>query len=180
MIKQLFEETNRPNVHCQGRTIYLFDGINENTVCEVIKILDVLETQSKKKPIEILLNSLGGDCYSGLALYDRILRSKCTICIIGMGCVASMAYIVFLAGKYRYMCKNCIAMNHQISANPEGKLGDLKIEVDECKRIEKQCLQIVAERTGQTVKNIERQISKGNDYITPERALKEGIIHRII
>jgi ATP-dependent Clp protease protease subunit len=170
----------RPNVYCIDRTIYFFSEINETSVCEAIKILDVLEKQKVKKPIEILLNSPGGQCYAGLSLYDRIRHSKCHICIIGSGIIASMAFIIFLAGETRYVHKNAILMNHQISSMSGGKLSDLKIDLEETKRIEKQCLAIISERTGQTIKAIEKQIAKGDDYITPERALKEGIASKII
>jgi len=174
------ENNNRLNVYCINRTLYIFNEINDSSVCEAIRWIDLLESKSAKHPIEIILNSPGGECYAGLALYDRIRKCKCEICIVGTGLVASMAYIIYLAGKHRYLFPNCVIMNHQISSNQKGRLEDLKIEVEECKRIEKLMLEIISERTGQTIKAIEKQISKGSDYITPERALKEGISHKII
>jgi len=173
------QEYNKINVSCVERTIYLFDDICAGTVCEVIKYIDSLEKESKKT-IELMINSMGGECYAGIALYDRMMKCSAEICTIGIGCVMSMAYLVFLAGNHRYLFKNCILMNHQISNYQAGRLEDLKIEVEECKRIEKQCLTIISERTGQTIKSLEKQISKGNNYITPDRAIKEGIAHKII
>ena len=173
-------EGQRLNVFCLERTLYIFDEINSGSVCEAIRWLDALEGRSKKQPIEIILNSGGGECYAGLSLYDRIRRLKCPNCIVGTGICASMAYIIFLAGQNRYLMPNCILMNHQMSSNQGGRLEDLKIEVEECKRIEKVMVGIVSERTGQTIKAIEKQISKGSDYISPERAIKEGIAHKIL
>lgn len=172
-------QDNRTNVYYQDRTIYFFDEVNNATVCEAIRYIDLLEKRSKK-PIEIILNSGGGSCYEGLALYDRIRFSKCDICIIATGITASMGFIIFLAGKYRYLMPNTILMSHQISSNPEGKLGDLKIEMEEIKRLEKQCNIIISERTGLSIKTIEKQHSKGDYYITPETALKDGIAHKIL
>ena len=169
-----------PNVYVLNRTLYFFSEVDSASVCEAIRWLDALERQSKKQPIEIILCSGGGECYAGLALYDRIRRLKCPNCIVGTGICASMAFIIFLAGENRYLMPNCILMNHQISSGQSGRLEDLKIEVEECKRIEKMMLQIISERTGQSIKLIEKQISKGSDYITPERAIKENIAHKII
>ena len=169
-----------PNVYVLNRTLYFFDEVSSGSVCEAIRWLDALEKQSKKQPIEIILCSGGGECYAGLALYDRIRRLKVPNYIVGTGICASMAYIIFLAGQNRYLMPNCILMNHQISANQMGRLEDLKIEVEECKRIEKMMLQIISERTNQPIKLIEKQISKGSDYITPERAIKEKIAHKIL
>jgi len=174
------EQMCHPNVYVLNRTLYFFDDVSSSSVCEAIRWLDALENQSKKKPIEIIICSGGGECYAGLALYDRIRRLKCSNCIVGTGIVASMAFVIFLAGEQRYLMPNCISMNHQIASNQGGRLEDLKIEVEECKRIEKMILKIISERTGQSVKAIEKSISKGSDYITPERAIKEGIAHKII
>lgn len=173
------EELKRVNVFCLHRTIYFMDSVDSSSVSEAIRWLDLLEKNSKQ-PIEIVLCSAGGECYAGLALYDRIRHSKCPICIVGTGCCMSMGFIIFLAGKYRYLFPNCILLNHQISSGQQGRLEDLKIELEECKRIEQQCLEIISERTGQTIKAIAKSIEKGNRYITPEQALKEGIAHKII
>jgi ATP-dependent Clp protease, protease subunit len=174
------EVSFHPNVYVYGRTLYIFDEINSASVCEAIRWLDALELKSKKTPIEIVICSGGGECYAGLALYDRIRRLKCPNCIVATGLAASMAYIIFLAGQKRYLMPNCILMQHQLSSGQQGRLEDLKIEVEECKRIEKVMVGICSERTGQSIKTIERQISRGSDYIKPERAIKEGIAHRIL
>lgn len=179
-MEEYLVEPPKITVSRHGRTIYFFDDISAESVSEAIKYLDQIEKENCKKPIEIILNTCGGNCYDGLALYDRIRYSKCPVCIVGTGLVASMGFIVFLAGDQRLLMPNCILMNHQISSNPQGKLQDLKLELEEIKRIEKQCLSIMAERTGQSVKVIQKQISKGDDYIQPERAVKEGIAHKIL
>lgn len=171
---------SKPNVFCLNRTLYFFSEVNEASVCEAIRWLDGLESRSKKLPIEIIICSGGGECYTGLALYDRIRRLKAPHCIVGSGCVMSMAFIIYLAGENRYSLPNCVYMNHQIASGQSGRLEDLKIEVEECKRIEKQILEIISERTGQSVKAIEKKISRSSDYITPERAIKEGIVHKIL
>jgi ATP-dependent Clp protease, protease subunit len=167
-------------VYCIERRIYMFDEICDASVCEMIKILDVLELQNPKKPIEILLSTPGGDVYSGLALYDRIRYSKCKICIVGTSLVASMGVLILLAGTERYMTKTARLMTHQISTTMQGKLTDVKIDYDELKKVDKLCNTIVAERTGQSIKKVENEIKGGDKYISVEEALKTGYIHKII
>jgi len=175
----LIEEPSRITVYRVGRTLYFFDDVSSESVCEAVKILDNMERESKKE-IQIVLDTHGGYCYDGLALYDKIRHCQCQITIIGTGIVASMGFIIYLAGDTRLLMPNCILMNHQISSNPDGKLGDLKIELEEMKRIDKRCTEIISERTGQATKVIENKISKGDDYITPERAIKEKIAHGLV
>jgi ATP-dependent Clp protease protease subunit len=166
-------------ISVSGRTIYFFGEVNHQSACEFYQVLDVLERKSKK-PIEIILNSPGGNVYDGLNIYDRIRYSKCPIGILGTGLVASMALIIFLAGKIRMVTPNTILMNHQISSEVQGRYHDLKIELEEINRLEDLCLKILTERTGLSIKKIKTDIKKGDDYITPERAIKEGFAHEIL
>jgi ATP-dependent Clp protease protease subunit len=167
-------------VYCISRRIYMFDEINDASVCEMIKILDVLELQNPKKPIEILLSTVGGCCYAGLALYDRLRYSKCKIIIISTGLTASMGVVILLAGAVRYATKNVHLLTHQVSSSMSGKTTDLGIDYDETKRLNKICNSLIAERTNQSLKQIEREIKIGDKYISAEEALKKGYIHKII
>ena len=167
-------------VYRSGRCLYFFDEINPTSVVEAIKHIDEMEKESIKLPIEILLNTGGGSCYEGLALFDRIINCKCKTCIIGTGLVASMGLLVFLAGQYRYVTPYTTLMNHQLSSAPEGKVKDLKTEMREINRLEAICNQIIAERTGQTIKKIKADTENKDDYIIPERAIQEGFAHKIL
>ena len=169
-----------PNIYCVERTLYFFDEVNQNTVSAAIRRIDVLERQNRKARIEIILNSPGGLCYDGYALYDRIRACQCPVVMIGTGIVASMGYVIYLAADIRYVMPNCILMQHQVSSTVDGKYGDIKIEAREIERIEKQLVRIISERTKQNPKLIEKQLARGNDYITPERAVKDGIAQKII
>lgn len=163
-----------------GRTIYFFDEVTNQSVCKAIIFLDELEKEKSKQPIEFVLNSVGGDIYSGLALYDRIRRSSCDVHTIGTGFVASMAVIIYLAGDYRYITETCTFLNHQGSTELYGKVTDLKIEFDETNRIEEICTEIIASHTGLPAKKIKADIKLGDDYINPERAVNDGFSHEII
>lgn len=172
--------SSRAVVYRSGRTLYFFDDVMPTSVGEAIKHIDEMEKESSKQPIEIVLNTGGGSCYEGLALYDRILNSKCVICIVATGLVASMGLLVYLAGKHRYITPHAVLMNHQLSSAPEGKVRDLKNEMRELNRLEAVCNQIIAERTGLTIKKLKADTDNKDDYIIPERAVQEGFAHKII
>ena len=173
------DETVRIAVSRLGRKIYLYDEIDRHTVLEVVKYIDELEKESKK-PVEIEINSEGGLCYDGMALYDRIRRSDCEINTIATGLVGSMALVIYLAGDYRYITENCKILNHEGSDELEGKASALKIGIEETLNLEEQLVSIIAERTGLPEKKIKAEIKKGDDYIKPDRAIEEGFAHELI
>jgi len=173
------EGHQRVSVSRIGSCIYFFDEIDTNSVCEAIKYIDMLELENTKN-ITIVLNSIGGDIYSGLALYDRIRSSECRVTIIGTGLIASMAFIIFLAGDRRVMTKYARFMNHKGVAELAGNPENLKKETKEIDDLENICLDIIVERTKQDSKTIKNSIRDGNKYIYAEEALKTGIVHEII
>jgi len=165
---------SKVNVHLCDRTIYLFDTIDEYSTAEVFKFLQVLETDNSKKPIKIILNSVGGDVYAGLALFDRIKISPCKIITVGTGLIASMALIIFLAGKERVITPNAVLLNHQASMTANGRTADIKIEAAEISRLEKIMLNIISTITCQPIKKLKLEIDKGDYYITAATALTCG------
>ena len=146
---------------------------------EIEEIKAKMEFESKK-PIEFVIDSAGGYCYHGLALFDRIRQSKCKVNMIATGLVASMGLVVYLAGDYRALTENSRLLNHQSTSDLGGKVSDIKIETQEIFRLEDQISQIIADRTGISLKKIKSQTKVGDDYILPKQALKDGYSHLII
>lgn len=158
------------------RSIYFFDEVEPASVAEAFKIIQILETQSKK-PIRLVINSNGGDVYSGLALFDRIKISPCKIITVGTGFVASMGLIIFLAGEERVITPNTVLLNHQNSMSMSGRTDDVKIEAREMARLETLTINIISSVTGQPIKKIKEEIKAGDKYIPPAQALTEGYAH---
>jgi ATP-dependent Clp protease protease subunit len=173
-------EEKRNVVFRNGRTIYFFDEVNNASVCEVIRLIQDLTKENPKKPIELVINSIGGDIYDGLALYDNLRHSNCKIITIGQGIIASMAVIVFLAGDIRLMTKNARLMYHQASLDFTGKLSDAEVDIRETRALEEITLKIVAERTGQSIKKLTKDFKSVDKYISAEKCIQEGYAHKII
>lgn len=175
-----YEVPGKSLVHRSGSTIYFFDEVDSASVCEAIRYLDAIERDKKITELSIVFSSNGGSIYDGLALYDRIRASRCRVTTIGTGLVASMAFVVFLAGDRRVCTKNVRFLNHQASAELRGKLTDLDIEHVETKMLEDICIQIISERTNQTAKRLKKDTKVGDKYIYADEAFKTLIVHEII
>lgn len=174
------EDRDKTLVSVQGRTIYFFDEVDEDSVCEAIKIMDKLEKENKKE-ITIVINSVGGSCYDGLALYDKIRQSDCNIVTRGTGLVASMALILFLAGDEREITENTRLLSHQIAVTDfSGRAEDFRLEQKEIDYLNESLTRIISERTGQSEGKIRKDQKPGDYWISSERALDEGYTHSVI
>lgn len=178
------EESHSRNslVYKESNIIYFFDEVCAPSICDAIRYIDYLESNNKVKQITFIITSGGGSAYDGLALYDRLKSCKKPIITIGMGLVASMGFVIYLAGDKRICTKNVSFLNHQIKANFEGSLTSeqIKVEENETHRLENITVDIIAERTLLTPAIIKNHIKTGDKYIGSKEAIAMGISHEII
>lgn len=167
-------------VYRVGTTIYFFDEVDGASVCEAIKFIDMIEKEKKVEHLTMVINSGGGNIYDGLALYDRLRACKLPVTTIGTGLVASMAFIIFLAGDKRICSPRVRFLNHQAKISIEGRVEDINIEQAETKMVDDMCIEIIATRTTLTAKKQKKDIKGGDKYIGAEEALHTKIVHEII
>ncbi len=163
-----------------NNVISFYDEVDSASVCEAIRCIDVVEANKKFTHVTFIINSGGGEIYNGLALYDRIRACKKPVIMIGTGFIASMAFVLFLAGDRRLCTKNARFLNHQSCMQISGRVTDIEIEQAEIKLIENLCIDIISERTLLTSKKLKHDTKLGDVYIGAEDALKMGIVHEII
>ena len=175
-----FEYNRSPLVYRVGTTIYFFDEVDGASVCEAIKMIDAIEREKKATELTLILNSGGGSIYDGLALYDRLRTCTLPVTTIGLGMVASMAFIIFVAGDKRICTKRVRFLNHQAKISISGRVADIDIEQAETKMIEDMCIEIIATRTKLNPQKQKKDTKAGDKYIGADEALKTGIVHEII
>lgn len=179
MSRNISEE--KLSIYRVGRTIFFFDEINNSTTCEAIRLINELHVENSKKPIEFVINSGGGTCYDGLALYDKLRSCECEILMIGTGVVGSMALMIYLAGDQRKLTENTRLLNHQMTSGEEGvRVTDMAIDFKETSALDNIMLEIISERTGITVSKLRKDITNGDKWISAEEAVDEGYAHELI
>lgn len=93
------------NINISTRTIIIDDeddGIDAAKASKFLKSMHILE-QKPDEPINIIITSSGGCWHSGMAIFDSIRNSPCSIQITGTGQVMSMGSIIMQAADSRIL-----------------------------------------------------------------------------
>ena len=174
------KKSNKPS----GRILSLGD-IDGESVNEIIEVIyDINEEDAKKtqkEPIKLIINSFGGELYSGLALVDTIDNSQTPIHTICHGSAMSMALIVYAAGHKRLASKYATFMYHEASYGTDGKIMHHKQEIKETERTDKICDDYLLSKTKFTPKQLKDVRDKRSEwYFDVKTAMKHGLVHEIL
>jgi ATP-dependent Clp protease protease subunit len=143
----------------------------------------VAKSQKKEvEPIILIVNSIGGDVYAGFGIISAIENSNAPVHTKCIGTAMSMAFAVLLAGKVRYASKYSTLMYHQINwSAAQESIEYHKQELKEGQRLMKMYDSIVLSRSNVTKEVIDDvKNTRSEWYITPQQALKLGMIDEII
>ena len=165
--------------------IMTLGDIETEIVNDIIhSIYEINEEDIKKQtaePIKLIINSSGGEIYSGLALIDVIGTSLTPIHTICHGSAMSMGLIVFVAGHNRIASPNATFMYHEAMYGLEGKTAYHKQEMKEANRIDKICDDYLISKTKLTQKLLDNvKNTQAEWYFDAKIALKYGVVSEII
>ena len=166
------------------RIIFLGEEVNDTTAGLTIAQLLFLEAKDPDKDIHLYINSPGGSITAGLAIYDTMKYIHCDVSTICVGLAASFGAFLLAGGSpgKRLALPNAEILIHQpaIHGNGiQGQASDIKIVSDQMQKNKQRLNQILAENTGRSIAEIERDTERDH-YMSAEEALEYGIIDRII
>ncbi len=168
----------------EDRIIFVGEPIDATVVNSIVAQMLFLEKKDPTKDIIMYVNTPGGEVYSGMAIYDAMQHVKCDVCVIATWLAASMGSIFLVGGTKwkRYALPHSKIMIHQPLISWGGLTGqatDIQIEAEEMMKIKKMFIEIMAKHTGQKMEKVAQDMER-NKWLTPEEALKYGIIDKII
>jgi len=165
----------------QSRTIMIADMIAKDLAERATAKLLLLEQESDSKPINLYINSPGGDVDAGFGIFDIIRFISAPVRCISAGLTASAAVIVLLAAPKdrRLSLPNSRFLMHQPSTGVRGSSSDIRIEANEILKIRQRINELIAEETGQQVEKVEKD-TRRNYWMTAEEAIGYGLVERIL
>ena len=116
-----------------------------------------------------------------MAIYDTMNFIKCDVSTICIGMAASMGAFLLAAGAKgkRFALPNSEVMIHQPLGGAQGQASDIKIQAEHILKIRKKLNAILAEKTGKSIKEIERDTDRDN-WLDAEAAMEYGLIDKVI
>lgn len=163
------------------RIIFLGVPIDD-TVANIIQAqLLFLESTDPSKDIQIYFNSPGGSVYAGLGIYDTMQYISADVSTICTGMAASMAAVLMTAGAKgkRSALTHSRIMIHQPMGGAQGQASDIEITAREILKIKKELYTIIANHSGQTLEQIEKD-SDRDYWMTAQEAVDYGMIDEIL
>ena len=163
------------------RIVMLTDEVNDVTASLVVAQMLFLEAQDPDKDIYFYINSPGGSVSAGFAIYDTMNYIKCDVCTICMGMAASMGAFLLSGGTKgkRLALPNAEIMIHQPLGGAQGQASDIKIHAEHILRTRSKLNKLLAEHTGKSLAEIERDTERDN-FLTADEACAYGLIDKVI
>lgn len=182
------EEADDELIECINNNIYFY---NEITTYSCFKLRIILKKLIDKQliysiqnscdiiPINLHINSQGGDITAALCIVDTIINSKVPINTIIEGEAASAATIISVVGHKRFINPNAHMLIHQIRAGFWGKIDECKDEMKNIKKYSKIIKKIYKEYTTLSDDKIDNFLKK-DIYWGSRLCLKYGLVDEIM
>lgn len=145
-------------------------GIDCELFARTLKTLDQLAPEKGYKRICIYINSGGGEVENGMTIYDAILNTKIPVDTYVTGRAASMAGVLFQAGRKRYMADYSQLMLH----NPSGTDNKKQLKAA------KESLVIMLSRHGKITEDKVDALMNRETWILGEEAKDLGLCDEVI
>lgn len=126
-----------------------------------------------KAPVNVLLNSPGGDAFEGIAIYNllRAHPGKITVKVLGMA--ASAASVIAMAGDEIIMAQASTMMIHSAWALVIGNQDDMREFADVLDMLDTSVAGLYASRTGLSQAEVLRMMKK-ETWMSAELAVEKG------
>ena len=159
------------------RIIFLGSVVEDSNANAICAQLLLLAADDPDKDIWLYINSPGGSVSAGMAIYDTMQFVKNDVATVAMGLAASMGQFLLCAGAAgkRYATPHARIMMHQPSGGLGGTASDIKIQAEQMLYTKKKMAELIAQHTGQTVEQIDRD-SDRDRWFTADEAKDYGMV----
>jgi ATP-dependent Clp protease, protease subunit len=163
------------------RVIFLVGPVNDMSANLVVAQLLFLEAENPDKDISLYINSPGGSVTAGMSIYDTMQFIKPDVSTLCIGQAASMGAFLLAAGakSKRFSLPNSRIMIHQPSGGFQGQSTDIQIHAKEIMYLREKLNAILANHTGRTVEEIDKDTERDN-FMSAEESVKYGMIDKVI
>ena len=146
-----------------GILLYGYIGTEEKVDSADVVAL-IKELSQRYSNIDVRINSMGGEVYAGLAIFNALRESEANINIYVDGVAASMAAVIALCGRPLHMSRYSRLMLHAVSGGVHGSSKYIRAYADQIDALTETLVGIVAERAGLPADEVRARWFDGNDH----------------
>ena len=162
------------------RIVFVTGGVEDHMATLITAQLLYLESENPKKDIYMYINSPGGVVTAGMAIHDTMNYIRPKVGTVCMGQAASMGAFLLSAGEpgMRVALSNARIMIHQPSGGAQGMASDIEIQAREILRIRHRMNELMAQYTGQTIGEIEKNVER-DKFFSADEAKAFGLVDEV-
>ena len=163
------------------RVIFVVGTVEDHMANLIVAQLLFLESENPDKDIHLYINSPGGSVTAGLSIYDTMQFIKPDVSTMCIGQAASMGAFLLSGGAKgkRFCLPNARTMIHQPSGGAQGQATDIDIQAREILIIRQRLNELMAEHTGQTIENIERDTERDR-FMNAHQSKEYGLVDEVV
>lgn len=165
----------------KNRIIFLGTPINDQVSNLIVAQLLYLSSEDPESPIQMYINSPGGQVYAGLAIYDTMQMIPNPISTLAVGMTASFGTVLLTAGTkgQRYALPQSTIHMHQPLGGVQGQASDIEIQAKEILRLKSRLNEILSMHTGKPIETIEKDTER-DFYLTASHAVEYGLVDQVM
>jgi len=156
--------------------IYIFDEIGTYGVTAQDFISEIKGL--KDMPINLRINSLGGDVFDGMAMYNIIKRREAKTTVYIEGIAASIATIIALGADEVVMAENSLFMIHNAWGGTSGEAKDMRKTAETLDKITSELTDIYVKKTGLSYDALAEMMDE-ESWLNAQEAFDLGFIDTI-
>ena len=163
------------------RIIFLNGEINADKMDTIVAQMLFLDSLNHE-PINLFINSGGGECYSGLELVSVMRYVTSPVYTTILGIAASMGAVIASNGEkgHRKALPYSRFMIHQPSSGVGfSTFKDQQIHLKEMEKLKFDLYEVLSQNSGQSIKQIEEMCDRDN-WMKPQEAIKLGFLDAIV
>ncbi len=162
-------------------TIYLYGYIGtEEEVRSKDFLRELNDAIAQYDKIAVRVNSMGGEVYEGIAIYNALKSCKADITIYIDGIAASTASFISACGRKVLMGTFSRLMIHEPSGGCYGTKEAMKECITELEAIEGDLIAMYAKKSGKSEEEIKAAYFDGKDHwLTAQEAVAAGLVDGI-
>jgi ATP-dependent Clp protease protease subunit len=163
------------------RVIFMVGPVEDHMANLIVAQLLFLESENPEKDIHLYINSPGGSVTAGMAIYDTMQFIKPDVSTLCTGQACSMGAFLLAGGARgkRYCLPNARVMIHQPLGGYQGQASDIEIHAQEILKIRATLNRILAEHTGKSLQEIEKDTDRDN-FLGAEEARAYGLVDEVL